>query len=734
MARGQITVRVARWSATHPWRAIAMWVVVVIACFALGSVTGTKESKNEGDIGEVTRADDIVKSGNFDDPDVESVLITAPSGQLDRTAANQAAGVVIQQMRALGGVAEVAQPMPSPKNDAVIVRVTLTDAPEGSDDDARVQPLLDTTAKVQQQYPDLRIEEVGGLSIGKALNETLGKDFKRAEIFSLPVTLAILLVAFGALIAASVPVLLALSAVAAAIGLSAAASQLVPAVDAVNSVILLIGMAVGVDYSLFYLRREREERAKGRGHVDAVEIAAATSGHAVVVSGTAVIISMAGLFLARDAVFSSFAVGSILVVAVAVVGSLTVLPAVLAKLGRWVDRPRIPFVWRLTASKGEPRFWPTVLKPALKHPIATLLVAVTALLAVASPALGMTLKFPGTEDLPRTTAVMKAYDRLTAAFPSTGTSHEVAVRAPANQQPAVKAALAELMEKTKDDKLFASDGLEEPRFSKDGTVATLEVATPYEGGSDQARDSLTKLRKELMPETVGKVPGVEYAVGGFVAADVDYAAHTRDKLPLVIGFVLLLTMIVMMVTFRSVVVAITAIGLNLLSAAAAYGVVTAVFQNTWAEGLLDFRSNGAVVSWLPLFLFVVLFGLSMDYHVFVVSRIREAVLRGVPTKQAVAEGITGSAGVVTSAAAVMIGVFAVFATLSTLDMKQLGVGLAVAILIDATIIRAVVLPSIMTLLGDANWWAPKWLRPKQPKHTPQTPPAPEPNRELTPVG
>jgi RND superfamily putative drug exporter len=729
-SRGQLTVRAARWSATHPWRAIAMWLVVVVACFALGNLTGTKESSNEGDIGEVTRADNIVKSGNFPDHDIESVLITPHSGQLDQAEANKVAGVVTERMRALGGVAEVAQPILSPKKDALIVRVTLKDG----DDDNRVQPLLDTTAKVQQDYPGLRVEEVGGESIDKALSETLGKDFQRAEFISLPVTLIILLVAFGALIAAAVPLLLALSAVAAAIGLAAAASQLVPAVDAVNSVILLIGMAVGVDYSLFYLRREREERAKGRGHVDAVEIAAATSGHAVVVSGTAVIISMAGLFLARDAVFSSFAVGSILVVAVAVVGSLTVLPAILAKLGRWVDRPRIPLLWRLTANKSQPRFWPTVLKPALKHPIATLLVAVTALLAVASPALGMTLKFPGTEDLPRDTAVMKAYDRLTAAFPSTGTSHEVAVRAPANQQPAVKAAFADLIKRTQSDKLFAQDGLEEPKVSADGTVTVFEVATPYEGGSQQARDSLTKLRKELMPETFGKVPGVEYAVGGFVAADVDYAAHTREKLPLVIGFVLLLTMIVMMVTFRSVVVAVTAIGLNLLSAGAAYGVVTAVFQNTWAEGLLDFRSNGAVVSWLPLFLFVVLFGLSMDYHVFVVSRIREAVLRGVPTKQAVAEGITGSAGVVTSAAAVMIGVFAVFATLSTLDMKQLGVGLAVAILIDATIIRAVVLPAIMTLLGDANWWAPKWLRGNHAKHAAPTTPAPDQDRELTPVG
>jgi RND superfamily putative drug exporter len=725
--RGQLTVRAARWSATHPWRAIAMWLVFVVACFALGSMTGTKQAQNDGDVGEVTRAEKIVDSGNFDNPDIESVLITPHSGGLDKAAADQVAVVVTERMRALGGVADVAKPVLAPNNEALIVRVTLREGVSTN----RVQPLLDTTAKIQQENPGLRIEEVGGASIDKALTETLGNDFKRAEMFSLPVTLAILLIAFGALIAASVPLVLALSAVAAAIGLSAAASHLVPAVDAANSVILLIGMAVGVDYSLFYLRREREERAKGRGHVDAVEIAAATSGHAVVVSGTAVIISMAGLFLARDTVFSSFAVGSILVVAVAVVGSLTVLPAILAKLGRWVDRPRIPLLWRLTARNGEPRFWPFMLKPALKRPVATLLVAVTALLAVASPALGMTLKFPGTEDLPRDTAVMKAYDRLTAAFPSTGTSHQVAVRAPADQQSAVKAALADLVRRTKSDSLFAQDGLEQPRVSKDGTVTVLEVATPYEGGSQQARDSLTKLRKELMPETVGKVPGAEYAVGGFVAADVDYAAHTRAKLPLVIGFVLLLTMIVMMVTFRSVVVAVTAIGLNLLSAGAAYGVVTAVFQNSWAEGLLDFRSNGAVVSWLPLFLFVVLFGLSMDYHVFVVSRIREAVLRGVPTRKAVADGITGSAGVVTSAAAVMIGVFAVFATLSTLDMKQLGVGLAVAILIDATIIRAVVLPSVMILLGEANWWAPKWLRLKPAKHAA---PAPEEERELTPVG
>jgi putative drug exporter of the RND superfamily len=731
MARSSTTVRVARWSAEHPWRAIATWLVFVAACFAIGSSTGINELKDEDqNIGEVSRADQIVKSGNFADPDVENVLITSPSGgTVDKAAATKAATAATTRMKTLPDVAQVAPPVTTPDGKAMIVRVELTESE--TDASKRVQPLLDATSSVQQQYPDLRVEQVGGGSIGQALSETLGDDFKRAEYFSLPVTLIILLVTFGALIAATVPVLLALSAVAAAIGLSTAASHLVPAFEGGNSIVLLIGMAVGVDYSLFYLRREREERARGRGHVDAVEIAAATSGHAVVVSGMAVIISMAGLFLAGDAVFSSIAVGSIMVVAVAVIGSLTVLPAILAKLGRWVDKPRIPVLWRLSTPKSQPRFWPAVLKPALKRPAATLLVAVVGLGALAIPAFGMSLKFPGAEDLPRDTAVMQAYDRLTAAFPSEGTTHEIAVRAPADQADEVRTQLNQLVAKTKGDRLYAQDGLTEAETSADKTVTRFSIATPFDSASDEAHDALIKLRKELVPQTLGTVDGVEYAVGGMVAGDVDYAAHVKDKLPLVMGFVLLLTFIVMTWTFRSVVVAVTAIGLNLLSAGAAYGLLTLVFEGTWAEGILDFRSNGSVVSWLPLFLFVVLFGLSMDYHVFVVSRIREAVQRGLPTRQAVAEGITGSAGVVTSAAVVMIGVFSVFATLSTLDMKQMGVGLAAAILIDATIIRAVVLPSVMTLLGEKNWWAPKFIKPREAKHSAA---APEPERELTPVG
>ncbi|MEV4640414.1 MMPL family transporter [Actinoplanes sp. NPDC049548] len=712
-------MRVARWSAEHPWRAIALWIVFVAVCFVGGNAAGLNEATAEDmAVGESGRASVIIEHGAFaDEPAVDNVLITARSGTLDKRAADDAAKAAADRLRTVPGVAKIGEAIPATDGTALLVPITMSGDPATASD--RIEPLRAATAEVQQQYPALRVEQVGGPSIGKALDDTLGKDFKRAEWLSLPVTLAILAIAFGALIAAGIPVLLALSSVAAAIGLSTLASHLVPADDAASSVILLIGMAVGVDYSLFYVRREREERAKGRGHVDAVEIAAETSGHAVVVSGTAVIISMAGLFLANDAIFSSLAVGSILVVAVAVIGSLTVLPALLAKLGRWVDRPRVPLLWRLAARRtsadgqtSPSRFWSTVLRPALRRPLPTLLVSVGVLLALAAPALGMQLKLPGTEDLPRTTPAMQAYDRLAAAYPSNGTRHIVAVEAPADQATAVKAALTRLADSTQGDRLFAPQEQTGPdiEVSPGKRVSILYVATPFTSRSEEAVQSLERLRDDLVPAALGGLNGASYAVGGDVAASKDYASHIWHKLPIVVGFVLLLTFLVMAWTFRSVVVALTSILLNLLSAAAAYGLLVLVFQNTWAEGALGFTSIGAIVTWLPLFLFVVLFGLSMDYHVFVVSRIREAVLRGVGNREAVAEGITGSAGVVTSAAIVMVAVFSIFATLSTIDMKQLGVGLAAAILLDATLIRGVVLPSLMTLLGPANWWAPRLLR------------------------
>ncbi|MER7831605.1 MMPL family transporter [Streptomyces sp. NPDC095602] len=703
MRRKPATVRIARWSATHPWSAIGLWVVFVALCLLLGGAAGTDRiSDEESGVGDSGRAGRITASGHFTEKPEENVLISAANGgKLDLAAARKAAAELTGRMRALPEVESVGTALPAPDGTALLLPVTMTGDTETAD--TRVQPLLDASAATERAHEGLRIDQVGTGSTAKGLGDTLGEDFEKAELISLPLTLLILLVVFGAVIAAGVPVLLAVSCVGAAIGLSTLASHVLPETSAVGNVILLMGMAVGVDYSLFYLKREREERRKGASHLDAIEIAAETSGHTVVVSGTTVIVSMAGLYLAQEATFASLATGSIIVVAVAVLASLTVLPALLAKLGRWVDRPKVPLLWRLTMRSGESRLWPLMLRPALVRPVLTLVVSVGALLALALPALDMKLKQPGSDDLSRDIPVVQAMDRLTSAFPSEGTTHHVAVRAPAERAGEVESALRALLGRTEGRRLFAHDRTPEIRVSADRRVHTVAVGTPYSPKSDGARDSLELLR-EWLPEALAPVRGAEGAVGGKVAQGIDFTGHLEDRMPWVVGFVLLLTFATMAVIFRSLAVALSAILLNLLSAAASFGVLVAVFQHTWAEDLLDFHSSGAVVSWLPLFLFVVLFGLSMDYHVFVVSRIREAALDGARVREAVRDGITRSAGVVTSAAIVMVAVFAVFGTLSMVEFKQLGVGLAAAILMDAVVIRIFVLPALMTALGRWNWW------------------------------
>jgi RND superfamily putative drug exporter len=722
--RNSPTVRIARWSACHPWYAISLWIGFVVLAIALGALAGTNESTSEGETGETARAKQLIEYGRFPpDPAVERVLVTSRSGPLDQATATDVLVDASTLLRELPEVARVEGPVQAPNQRALVLNVSMSGDPETAHQ--RVQPLLDVTAAVQRDHRSVRVEEVGSASIHKARAASFDRDFRRAEMFSIPITLAILVVAFGALIAAGVPVLLAMSAVGSAIGLAALTSHLVPAYEMLDSVILLIGLAVGVDYSLFYLRREREERAKGVGHLNAVEIAAATSGHAVVVSGVAVIISMIGMFLARDAIFASLAVGSILVVGVSVLGALTVLPAMLAKLGRWVDRPRVPVLWRLTAARPvnhgqppEPRLWSLLLRPALGHPLLTLIVSSCALLALAMPALEMTLRMPNAQDLTRGTWIEHSYDRLVAAFPSYRTSHVVVVKAPKGQIGKVTAALDALSQRACDDPMFAPGERSKVTVSPNGLVAQLSVGTPYANGTPKANQSLHRLRAELLPATVGKVPGAEYAVTGNIAWTRDYADHIKQKLPIVMGFVLLLTFIVMVWTFRAPVIALVTIGLNLLSAGGAYGLLTVVFQNDWAEGLLGFQSNGGITSWIPLFLFVVLFGLSMDYHVFVVSRIHEAHQLGLPNREAVRCGITRSAGVVTSAALVMVAVFATFGAMNDLAFKQLGIGLATAILIDATVIRAMVLPAAMSLLGEASWWRPAILN-RKPARSPR---------------
>jgi uncharacterized membrane protein YdfJ with MMPL/SSD domain len=494
------------------------------------------------------------------------------------------------------------------------------------------------------------------------------------------------------------------------IGLLGPVSQIIALDEAISSVVLLVGLAVGVDYCMFYLRREMEERDAGRDAEAALEAAAATSGRAVLISGVTVMVAMAGMFLAGSAVFTSFGVGTILVVAVAVLGSITVLPAMLSWLGEkgWTEKGRVPYLSMLRhRNHGESRVWGAILDRVLKRPAISAALATILLLALALPALGIHTVNPGVAGLPRSLPIMQTYDRIQDKFPGGPLPASVVVQADDVNAPAVQAGIAALKQKAADTKGFGQPVT--VTTNPKHTLAMVDIPLAGDGTDTKSEAALASLRDEVVPQTVGRVSGTEVNVTGLTAGSKDFNDVMRSRLPVVFAFVLGLAFILLLVTFRSIVIPIKAIVLNLLSVGAAYGILKLVFQDGHGESLLGFHSIGGITSWLPLFLFVILFGLSMDYHVFILSRIREAVDGGMSTDRAVAHGIKQTAGVVTSAAVVMIAVFSIFATLSSLEFKQMGVGLAAAVLIDATIVRAVLLPATMKLLGDWNWYLPKRL-------------------------
>ena len=705
-----ISVSMARWSARHPWRAIVGWLVFVALCLGVGSAVGTNSAKTaDYRVGEAGRAEALAAEGHLERRSTEQVLISARSGALDRAAAQAAAKDLTARMERLPDVAGVADPMLSDDRAILMVEVTL----KGEERDAKdkVDALVEQTAAVQRGHPGLLLQETGSPSISKGVDGQRSDDLALSEAITLPVTLITLLVVFGSVTMAGVPLLLALSSIAGAIGLSMVVSHLSPDAGVGTNVILMIGLAVGVDYTLFYLKREREERARSGGRLGPealVELAAATSGRAVVVSGLAVVASTATLYLASDVIFSSLATGTIVVVLVSVASSLTALPALLVKLGKRAERKELR-----RAQSGKPvrqgkgrgaggRMWAALLRPATRHPLVTLCVSVLGLLALVTPLAGLKITEMSRDTHSRDIPAMRVYDRLNEAFPEQRVTHQVVVRADASQTADVTSALRTVARRAAADPLFA--GTSRIRTSADHRTNVLELKVPHLGNSGQAYDSLDRLRDDYLPATVGGIDGAEFGVSGDVARYADYPAHQNGKLPLVLGALLLVTFAMTVYAFRSVVLGLIGVVLNLLSAAAALGLLVLVFQGTWAEGLLDFHSTGSIGSRVPLFLFVILFGLSMDYQVFVVSRIREAAAAGAPTRQAVLDGIRSSASVVTSAAVVMTTVFASFVFLHIIEMKQIGFVLAAAVLLDAFVVRILVLPSAMLLLGEASWW------------------------------
>ena len=731
-ARAPIVERVAGWSARHRKTAVFGWLLLVVAAVMIGHHLGTS-NVNSYDPGQAGRAERVLDRPVVQQPDAESVLVQGRSaGQTYASdpEMRQAVGEVVTALKALPKSATgIQSPLTSPglvsanpgKPGSALVTFNVAGQP-GHDDQA-VVPALNAVAGVQAHHPGLKVEEAGGASVDRAIGSVTGNDFRKAEVTSIPVSLVLLLVVFGALIAAGIPLLLAGTAVISAISLLAIPGRWLPVDSTTSSIVLLVGMAVGIDYSLFYLRRTREERAAGRSTAEALRIAAHTSGRAIVVSGLTVMIALAGLFLTGIDVFSGVAIGTILVVGVAVLGSLTFLPAILSMLGPWTDRGRIPFLGRRRTVARASKFWGALARAVVRRPLAWGGVAVIVLLALAAPALRLNLEDPGIHSLPSDVPVVHSLGDIAQAFPGGPVPAEVVVTSSGGADlggKQVSAAVAALH-----GQVTAHGAIREPiTTAMFGHDQVLVVSVPLAGSGTNAtsNSALATLRDHALPATLGKVPGISYAVAGLTAGNHDFDAQLAKTVPWVFAFVLGLAFLLLMASFRSVYIPALSIGLNLLSVGAAYGLMVLVFQDGHLEGPLGFTAYGGITAWLPLFMFVLLFGLSMDYHVFILSRIRELRQGGASARDAVTGGIASSAGVVTSAAAIMVAVFSIFATLSLIEFKMFGVAMAAAVLIDATIVRGVLLPAGLALRGERIWprgtREPRGSRPAEVTSTP----------------
>jgi uncharacterized membrane protein YdfJ with MMPL/SSD domain len=701
-----------RWSASHRKTAIFGWLAFVVAAIAIGTAVGQKTiDQQDSNVGQAREADKVLKHAGFKQSGrlTEIVVVQSRTQTISDPGFRRTVASVTAAVGPFSTVRHLRSPLSNKSQvsgDGHTALVEWDMAGTVKEAEEHIDALTATVASVAKAHPGYYVGEAGAVSSEKALTKLFNKQLEQAGTRSVPLTLLILLLVFGSLLAAWIPLMLALQAVIATIGLTAVFSHVVPMDESVGAIVMLVGLAVGVDYTLFYLRREREERAAGRDERAALEAAAATSGRSVLISGATVMIAMAGMLFTHDRTFESMSIATMTVVAVAMIGSLTVLPAVLSKLGDKVEKGRIPLISRLRQPAGEGRVWSRILTSVLRHPAISAVAAAAVLLAIAVPTLSMHTAQSGIQSLPRSAATVETLNRVQAAFPGQASPAVIAVKSDTTA-PAFRQAVAGLRAAA-----AASGqryGAIEVDTDRAGTVARITIPLPGSGVDASSTRALQTLRGTLLPATIGKLPGSSYAVTGQTAASHDWNAMMRSSIPLVFGFVLTFAFLLLLASFRSVVIAVKAVILNLLSVAAAYGVVVAVFQYGWGENLLDFKSNGAIAPWLPLFMFVILFGLSMDYHVFILSRIREAYDRGMSTEDAVAHGIGATAGTVTSAAVVMVGAFSIFATLPILDMKEMGIGLATAVLLDATIVRGVLLPATMKLLGDWNWYLPDWL-------------------------
>jgi len=771
------TVRVAVWSARHRYPVFAAWFVLIAGLMVGAMLLGGQRAQSLMDKGKTIGESQVGWNAYSDaNANVKSKLTTEsfylivsnPSGKLDTPANRAAISDMTQRLMALTTTyqdktvpvfyADPASKFPlavdpyqlalaSPEQapgvlsaDGTTAIITALISGDNDEATAKANAIRPLAAEFTKSYPNLTLYAFNNRLINADFGDYVNNSLDALLLPTLLVTFLILLVASRSFVSALVPLVLAMSAITGAMGLVGIYSQLVaPVSQYAGQIVVLIGLAVAVDYSLFVISRFRTERGRGtvsafgmlsgifaghwqavraqlreqdgqgRGKIGSIEVASSTAGRAVFFSGLAVMISLGGLLLIDDDVFKSIAIGSISVVLISVLGSLTFLPATLSILDRWVVRFGIPVLAR---DRGEGRgIWGTIVRAATNRPVLAAVAAAAVLIAVALPVsklqLGSTTSDVST--LPHSVEGVRAWDLISHKWPQ-GRDLTIEVIVTNADKPDTKAAITTFATALKQGKVAGVNATTtKVSVAGDGTVADIEAALPGTANDLANWETARQFRSTVVPSYFGQLASTKVYVSGEATYTMDYANWYGGQMPLVIVFVLGMSFLLLLVAFHSIIIPLKAIILNLLSAGAAFGVLVLLFQEGWFKEITGIRPN-VVEAWAPAMIFTILFGLSMDYHVFILTRVKEARDRGLASTDAVVKGITITAGTVTSAAAIMVCVFGAFFTIQLAIMQELGIGLAVAILVDATLVRSLLLPSLMKLLGEWNWWMPRFLR------------------------
>jgi RND superfamily putative drug exporter len=707
-----MTASLARACALRPWRTISGWIAAIVVAAALLPTLLFPNLTSEGHVthdAESLRADALIRE-RMPPPDFfahELVVVRSEQHEVDDAPFQAKLDELVEAGRATGVVTDLRGYPDEPALASEDRHAALLQLQLGEDAETGIERLIELV-EAEDGRDGFAVAMTGEYTLDRDFGHLSERDLQNGELrFGLPAALVVLVLVFGALVAASLPLLLALVSIIVALGLTALVAGTWELSLFVVNMLSGMGLALGIDYALFVVSRFREERREGREKVDAITTAGATASRAVLFSGSAFVLAMVGLLLVQSTIMRSLAVGAILVGIVSIVAALTLLPAVLSLLGDRVDRLRVPFVGRRIGDEAaaENRFWGAIVARVQRRPALSLALAAAVLVLAALPLFGMKIGAASVSTLPDDTVAKQGLLALERSFPAAGSDPAVIVVDGRLGQPAVSDAIVKLRERLETDEDF---GPAELRRSPDNDLGLLSVPIGPDALSDRAIEAVQRLRDEHIPATFDGVPA-DALVTGTTAENIDYFAVMELWLPLVIAFVLALSFALLTVAFRSVVVPATAIVLNLLSVGAAYGLVVAVFQHGWGSGLLGFQQVETIEAWVPLFLFAVLFGLSMDYQVFLLSRIRERYSTTRDNAGSVSWGVGSTAQIITGAALIIVAVFWGFAMGDLVMFQQMGFGVAIALLIDATIVRSVLVPAAMTLLGERNWYLPAWL-------------------------